>query len=215
MIFNIYQRLKQKIRAVHWFRSGGENTLRLNYDLTKDSVVFDLGGYEGQWTNDIYSRYHCKIYCFEPVVAFYNNIKNKFIDNQDIMVYNFGLAGKNSKEKILIDKNSSSIYKKTGDSFEEIQLYDVASFLLNNNINAIDLMKINIEGGEFDLIERLLDTGLIKNVKNIQIQFHEFVPDAKRKMNIIKQRLAETHYPTYQYVFVWENWKLRENNNNL
>lgn len=208
---NIIERIKLKCRARPWIKSNGDKTLRLNYDLKNDSIVFDLGGYEGQWTNDIYSRYHCRIYCFEPVARFYQNIKNRFVGSQDIFVYNFGLADKDSKEKISIDENSSSIYKKSGSSFEEIQLHDVASFLLDNNISAIDLMKVNIEGGEFDLIERLLDTGHIKSIKNIQVQFHEFVPDAKRKMDIIKQRLSKTHYPTYQYVFVWENWKLKEN----
>ena len=39
----------------------------------------------------------------------------------------------------------------------------------------IDLLKINIEGGEYEVLENLIENDLIKNIDNIQIQFHDFV----------------------------------------
>ena len=36
--------------------------LRLNYPLTKESVVFDLGGYKGGWSEKIYDKYQCQVY---------------------------------------------------------------------------------------------------------------------------------------------------------
>ena len=68
-------------------------------------------------------------------------------------------------------------------------------------------MKINIEGGEYDLLDRLITTGLVGKIDNIQVQFHEFVPNAKERMQNIQKKLSKTHTPTYQYEFIWENWK--------
>ena len=73
-------------------------------------------------------------------------------------------------------------------------------------------MKINIEGGEYDLLEALLSGDAIKLIKNIQVQFHDFlINDAKEKMTKLQEKLALTHDLTYQYEFVWENWKVKSN----
>ncbi len=38
-----------------WRKANGDGTLRLNYPLTPDSVVFDLGGYVGDWAQQIHN----------------------------------------------------------------------------------------------------------------------------------------------------------------
>jgi FkbM family methyltransferase len=73
----------------------------------------------------------------------------------------------------------------------------------------IDLLKLNVEGAEYDILNDMIDTRQIERVTDIQVQFHDFVPDAETKLERIRQRLSATHRPTYQYTFVWENWHLR------
>ena len=72
---------------------------------------------------------------------------------------------------------------------------------------SIDLMKINIEGAEYDLLEHLIENKFVENIKDIQVQFHDFVPNAEARMKNIQAGLSKTHYLTYQYPFVWENWR--------
>jgi cellulose biosynthesis protein BcsQ len=83
-------------------------------------------------------------------------------------------------------------------------------FLQEKDIKRIDLMKINIEGCEYNLLECLIGIGFIKNIKNIQVQFHDFVEDAEKRMMEIQKNLQKTHYLTYQYPFVWENWEIKQ-----
>ena len=45
------------IYAKKWFKDEGDTLLRLNYPLTSDSVVFDLGGYQGDFAADIFKKY--------------------------------------------------------------------------------------------------------------------------------------------------------------
>ena len=50
-------------------------------------------------------------------------------------------------------------------------------FIKSHGIQFIDLMKINTEGGEFDLFEFLTQDSnkeLISKIGKIQIQFHDF-----------------------------------------
>lgn len=195
------------IATLKWREDDGVRTHRMNYDLNCHSLVFDLGGYDGQWSSDIFSRYCCNIYIFEPVEEFAEIMSNRFIKNRKIKIFNFGLAEKNSKEIIAVNNDASSLFSKRKGKLKEIALVRASEFLQQNFISHIDLMKINIEGGEYDLLEHLIESGMITMIENIQVQFHEFIPDAEKRMLKIQTELLKTHSLTYQYKFVFENWK--------
>ena len=57
------------IQGLNWVRDNGDHTLRLDYDLNEDSIVFDVGGYRGDFTSAIFNKYNCNVYVFEPVSA--------------------------------------------------------------------------------------------------------------------------------------------------
>jgi len=197
------------IRTGQWWSIDGDKTLRLAYDLTPDSLVFDLGGYEGQWASDIFAMYGCLIHIFEPVPSYAEKISQRFARNPRIQTHPFGLAAKTGQEQISIDGVASSTFKSGGQSVT-INLVRIMDFLRENNIASIDLMKINIEGAEYEILDQLIAEGYIAHIRDLQIQFHDFVPDAQARMEAIQQKLAATHQPTYQYPFVWDNWHLKE-----
>lgn len=57
---NLLNKIEDKKRSkyyqhcIAWKKNKGYQTHRLDYDLDEDSLVFDAGGYEGQWTSDKY-----------------------------------------------------------------------------------------------------------------------------------------------------------------
>ncbi len=193
-------------RVVPWFRDKGDRVHRLDYDLNAASVVLDLGGYEGQWASDIYSRYCCTVHVFEPVQVYADNIQRRFAKNAHIRIHAFGLGSADTEIQIGLSNDGSSVFQKTAQT-ETGRLVEAKAFFDQNGIAEVDLMKINIEGGEYELLEYLLDTDLAAKINNIQVQFHDFVPNAETRMKSIQHRLFKTHSLTYQYEFVWENWK--------
>ncbi len=199
---------QEKLVKKYW-ADGGDYIFRFNYDLNKDSLVLDFGGYQGQWTSDLFSRYCCRIIVFEPINGFAKKIEARFQRNDKIKIFQYGLGCSSRKEVISISANSSSIYRKSSQT-EEINIIDAAEWFVKENIKSVQLMKINIEGGEYELLERLIETGLIRIIKNIQVQFHNIERDSTARMKNIQKHLKETHSPTYQYKFVWENWTFKK-----
>jgi FkbM family methyltransferase len=183
---------------------GGEQ-LRYNYKLNKESVLFDLGGYDGQFASDFYSQHLCYIYVFEAYGLYASAISDRFKNNPKIKVYNFGLSGKDSEIEMSIDSVASSVFKKS-ENMVKAHLRDATVFFDTEKISKIDLMKINIEGGEYELLDHLINSDKINMIENLQIQFHDFVPNATEKMLDLRKRLAQTHNPTYLCDFIWENW---------
>lgn len=200
---------KQSRRCRSWFDIDGDSTLRLEYPLNENSVVFDLGGYKGQWVSDIFSKYCCNVYVFEPVMAFYEAIKKRFQHNKKIRIFPFGLAEENKKVVLGVDKDRSSMFKGS-DEGEVIALHSFKEFLGTHQIRNIDLIKINIEGAEYDLLDFIIEEGLQTRISNIQVQFHDFVPYAEKRLKGIQKMLEGTHEMTWQYPFVWENWRIRD-----
>ena len=192
-----------------WFRDNGDNTLRVNYPLLEDSIVFDLGGYKGEWANKIYQKYKCNVFIFEPIPFLVDEINSKFSGIEKIKTYRFGLSNKTKKMDIFLSDDGSSFNTNYGSDKIECDVVSISDFIKDNNIEKIDLIKINIEGDEYAVLNNLLDNKLINIFTNIQVQFHHFIDNSDQKRKLIQDRLSETHELTYNYDFVWENWEKR------
>ena len=199
--------IKREYRAMvrQWYADGGDDKFRFDYVLDRDSLVLDLGGYEGQWASDLYARRPCRIVVFEPVSAFAENIAARFAHNDDISVERCGLGADSRTETIHICGASSSTYKQKA-AAETVQIVDAEQWFKDNAISSVQLMKVNIEGGEYELLERLIETGLIRAIRDVQVQFHHIAPNSPQRMQAIQTAMRDTHELTYQYRFVWENW---------
>lgn len=206
---------KKRYRREHrghvkqWWADGGDDKFRFDYPLTRNSYVLDLGGYKGQWASDLYSRYRCRISVFEPIASYADKIRERFSNNDDIEIFDFGLGESTRTETIYIRGAGSSAYGKKAEA-TDMKLVDVGEWFDERHVNHVDLVKINIEGGEFELLERMIKLDLVKRITALQIQFHNVALDSFDRMEAIKSGLEKTHEPTWQYKFVWENWVRKE-----
>lgn len=191
-----------------WVTANGDATHRLDYDLSANSLVFDCGGYRGQWASDIVARYCCFIHVFEPVPSFAEATRKRLERNSRVTVHPFGLAEKSWNGVISVCEEGSSLFR-TSKMTISAQFFEAARFITDNSIGHIDLMKINIEGGEYALLEHLINKNLIRIIDNIQVQFHDIGEGSAQRMKIIQDQLSRTHSLTYSYPFVWENWRNR------
>lgn len=193
-----------------WFADNGDNTHRINYDLDENSIIFDVGGYEGDFAAKIYEKYNSTVYVFEPVEEFYNLIQNRFKNVDKIKVFKYGLAAENKHVEISLDGDRSSTHTLNNSKKQTIELRKIDEVIKELKIQNIDLIKINIEGEEFPLLKYSIIKNITKKMKNIQVQFHTFVEFSSQKRRAIQHKLEETHSLTYNYNFVWENWKKDE-----
>ena len=198
-----------------WHHIGGDKIYRYNYELDENSVVFDLGGYEGLFTSNIYKIFRCNTYIFEPSDRFCSRIKTRFTGKDKVRIFNYGLSGKNEMLTLVHANDSSYILesreqKSVGNAYlENVELKSFKEVYQTLDVDIIDLMKINIEGGEYELLEHILDVGLVSKIKNLQIQFHDIFPDSLSIVNSIRERLKETHKQDWKFEWAWENWSLK------
>jgi FkbM family methyltransferase len=195
-----------------WFRDDGEKLLRLNYPLTDQSVVFDVGGYKGEWASSVNEKFKCRVYVFEPMPRFAKSLKSQFSDNRMIEVFDYGLGAVDGVFELTDAADRSSAFRKSRSANTvTVKCRGLDARLLDSlGVSKIDLIKINIEGAEYALLMHIIDSGLINRINYLQIQFHDFVPDAENMRSKIRDALSRTHRENWCYEFVWESWQRRD-----
>jgi len=189
--------------VLSWVRDMGDQVLSLNHDLDDKSLVIDFGGYNGDWSKKIYTKYQCNIEIYEPFSEFVEQIKEKFSDVEKVKINNFAAGGNNYVANLIEDDLATRVVEnKSGN----IHVIDAASVIEKRNI---DLLKMNIEGSEYEVFESIFKNGVVKNVKNYFVQFHPVDNNSIRKYEFIANELSKTHDCVFRYPFIWEKWTLK------
>jgi hypothetical protein len=133
-------------------------------------------------------------------------IETRFQRNHKVHVHRSGLAGTSREEWLdLREDRTSAVLPGTGNL--AIELRDATAEL--DSIGPVDLLKLNIEGLEYEVLENLLTSGRLATVRFLQVQFHDFVPDAHPRRDELHARLRATHELAWDFPFVWESWTRR------
>jgi hypothetical protein len=90
-----------------------------------------------------------------------------------------------------------------------VNLLDVPATFSLLGLESPDLVKLNIEGAEFGVLERMIATSMIARIKNIQCQWHDCAPDAQRRYDWLQAELAKTHELTFDAQWIWQSWAKR------
>jgi FkbM family methyltransferase len=176
--------------------------------LGAESIVFDVGGFAGNWAADIHVRYGAYVHVFEPHPGFAQDIAHRFTGNSKIFVHDFAIGRDDGMLNLSDDGDASSSFRSAGRSVSG-RIVSVSHFFEQTGFTFVDLAKINIEGGEYDLLPALLDAGLMGRIGTLQVQFHLFSEMDIARRDAIRDRLALTHDCDWSYDFVWEQWSLR------
>lgn len=189
-----------------WISCNGDNTKLINYDLDEKSKVLELGGYDGTWIRKIISRYNPHTYMIEPVPSYFDSINAEFGGNDKFHSMNVAVSSKSGEGEIYLNNDSTSIHVKEG-KMVNIKMETMENILSYFQLDEVDLLQVNIEGGEYELLENLISNGLIDKFKNIQVQFHIGMPDYENRRSNIQNGLTSRGFiKNFDFPFIWEGW---------
>jgi FkbM family methyltransferase len=202
-VFKIFQRYK-----VYFFiKYTNNNFFKFNIS-NPNPIIFDVGGYRGDFSDLILKTLPgAKIFIFEPAYLFYKLLVKKYIDNENIKIFNFALSGHNLKKKISYDDDKSSIYNSSILSPGElVDVISITDFLEQNQIKQVHLIKINIEGDEYDLLNDLINKNKINVFDQMLIQFHYYKFEDYINFKNLRLSILKTHDEYYNLNFVWSKY---------
>jgi FkbM family methyltransferase len=193
-----------------WQKNEPEEWIRYTYKLNGSSHVLDVGGFRGDFAARLIGDFGANVTVFEPIPQFADIIRLRFSGDPRVNVIEAALAERDGEAQFSIDSEASGLFVREPRALVDVRLIDAARYLDESPTKEFDLVKLDIEGGEYALLERLIATGHIKRIRDLQVLFHLNVPNARRRYRSLARALRKTHRLAWRYPFVWESWTRRD-----
>lgn len=190
-----------------WERDKGDEIKITDYPLDSNSQVIEIGGFTGVWSEKIVKKFNPNLIIIEPVPDFVQSLKYNFGKNPKVTIENVAISTSNKKIKLYVKGCATSETNIVSGKEIYVDSYDINYFVSKYNLSKIDLIQINIECEEYPLLLNWIETGFLKNVKYLQVQFHTFCENYKERYEQIYEGLRKNGFEIkYKYDFVWESW---------
>jgi FkbM family methyltransferase len=183
--------------------------------LTSESVVLSGGvGRDISFELQLASEYGCRIYLFDPSPTGRETMA--LVANQHPLIeyIPLGLAGSERKSQFCIPMNpdEGSYYLSSERSSNLSVPFDcisVTEFCRQRDIRRLDLLKLDIEGFEYEVLQNVLIGGVIP--RQICVEFHHFLPGVplyktlKAIWGVRQHRLRLIHKDRCDLTFIRES----------
>jgi len=156
-------------------------------------VAIDIGAHKGEFLSYLLKLDNIeKIYAFEPQIKIFNELVSKFSNNKKVVLNNFAISHESGNKIIKINKLTSTstfseisekslwfklkniilLSQNSIDDSYQVPTQKLDSYIHEQNIHNIDLLKIDTEGHEINVLNGLENTLKKQTIKYILIEIN-------------------------------------------
>jgi FkbM family methyltransferase len=190
---------------IRFAKDGYDDLLYREHNLVAGQSVLVLGAYKGSSIQEWIDRYPVKVYAVEPVKEYIDVLLRKYAKNKSLEIFPFAVGNKSEEIEINLDEYSTSTFIDSKNK-RRIQKYDIVGYLKSLEIFPT-VLEINIEGGEYEVMERLITSGTLSKIETLVIQFHNYNIECEFNRARIRLELSKTHQCVFNYEWIWERWE--------
>lgn len=168
-------------------KEGGELILvkKIIESQLNKAVIFDVGANIGDFSNLIINgltgKLDIELHSFEPSKVTFKKLENNVKPNKNIFLNNLALGNKKGEVELFFDEAGSglaSLTKRKLDCFnikfnlsEKVIIDTLDNYCKSNNLQNIDLLKIDVEGHELDVLQGGLEMFSNRQIKMVSFEF--------------------------------------------
>ena len=156
------------------------------FDILKiNDIAIDCGANVGNITKQMAER-GAVVYAFEPNPHAFKVLEEKFKNDHNVHCVNKGALDRNTKMPLYMHENSDQdeVYWSQGTSlldfkgnvnkekFVEVELIDLSEFIEKLG-QRVKLLKMDVEGVEYEILNKLIETNVYKLIDLILVETHE------------------------------------------
>ncbi len=171
-------------------------------DLHPGDVAIDAGANVGEVTA-IMAKTGATVYAFEPNPHAFKVLQKKFAGQSNVHCLNQAVLDHAERLRLYFHQNArwnpvkwsngSSLlpFKKNvnAGSYVEVEAVDLAEFIRSLGV-PVKLLKMDVEGVECAIIEKLIDEGLMKNIGCLVAETHEDgIPELRERTGKLRARI--------------------------
>lgn len=194
-----YYKLDIRLKHSHFGNDYGGFPVYSDH-LNHESIIYSFGiGEDISFDLAVIEKYKCKVFGYDPTpksIKWVNSINkpNQFIFTP------IGISDKNGQEVFYLPKikeyvSGSSILQNNVDNDDRIvvEMKCLKTIADINKHTQIDILKMDIEGAEYKVINDILNSGI--EIKQILIEFHDrFVENGAEKTGQTIEKLRQNGF---------------------
>jgi len=199
-IFNI----KKDITIPHtWYGNDYGGFYVYNRTLNENSIVYSFGiGEDISFDEALINEFNCNVFAFDPTPKSIRWVKNR--ENPKKFIFHpFGIDQQSGIVEFLLPKNDnyvsgSVINQMNVDEKKKVQvpMKSLSDIVKELGHERIDIVKIDIEGSEYSVIDSILSAPV--EIDQILIEIHErFFQDGKEKTSKLLNTLNKHGYKLF------------------
>jgi FkbM family methyltransferase len=220
--FDQYIELEKKSRKFNWgeiadnkwFQETVTEEIFIREDYTekfpieKDDIVLDIGASVGPFTFSILDKQPKHVYCFEPKKTLFDTMVQNIGNNSNVTLINKGINNVDGETEFKGLYFSDVVETHGRTAIADAITFD--TFLEEYEVSQIDFMKIDCEGGEYDIFTTERLPWIKQNVKKIVGEWHLATPELKEKFRTFRDTyLKQFHtFDVYSWDGVDIKWDL-------
>ena len=173
-----------------------QNVYRIGefYSPKKGDVIVDIGAHVGFFATFVArKKMDCKVICIEASKENFKCLEENIKSFENITTYNLALGSNHGWIKTVIDTNRSidarvvQVDDEEPDSTELLPVNELYKLTKSQKIN---LMKMDIEGAEFEIF-KVIDDSMIASIEKLSMEYHDNLKPGTLKL--LENRLRATH----------------------
>ena len=165
--------------------------------IKRGDVIFDIGAHIGSFSVYAASK-GALVYAFEPdLVNYHKLLENIKLNNLESVIFpfNYGIysyTGDLSLDIAEHNKGGHSILTNSGESKTKIHIKKLSDVITEHHISKINLLKIDIEGAEYEIFKNLNELE-IRTIEKIVGEYH-LIPEYEKYDFKFLHQILKPHY---------------------
>ena len=211
---DFYSKITKKLKNKSTLGNKGAQWAICTELINKDSIIYSFGvGTDVSFDLEMINKFGVNIHAFDPTPKSIEWIKQQVLPEK----FNFhpiGIAAFDGEVEFTLPDNpnfvSGSIDNLLGTQGEKIKVpvKDLISIMKSLSHNHMDILKMDIEGAEYDVIDDMIASNL--DIKQILVEFHHRFPnigvkktkDTIKKLNNFGYRIFHISNNGEEYSFI-------------
>ena len=174
--------------------------------INKNSIIYSFGiGVDTSFDELLIENFGCKIFAFDPTPDSINYVKYNLY-TKSFIFHPYGLSNTNKKLKFFAPLDSTHIsyssipINQSDEKFIYAQFHTIDKICKKLNHKHIDLLKLDIEGDEYDVINQILNSKL--RPTQLLIEFHPSKKQLDQHQCILfRKRILKAGYTMFSGSF--------------
>jgi len=176
-------------------------------NISKESIVYSFGvGEDISFDKEMIRQFGCTVCAFDPTPKSIEWLNKQDLP-QNFIFFNYGLAQYDGVIKFYPPDNTDHIshtivYKETTKNKAiEVEVRKLTTLLKLSEHRKIDILKLDIEGAEYEVIEDIINSDI--EIEQILIEFHHRFPNlGKIKTKEAVKKLNERGYKIFAFATI-------------